>query len=93
MAVSRVRTRRGGLKEVRDLDVESRGEAVDVVEADVPFAPLNAPDVCAMQIDIVRERLLAEAKTFAKRPDSQPERDTLVEFLLRDFGHESSVDG
>jgi hypothetical protein len=57
------------IKQLARLHAKSRSKFEDVLQADVPLAPLNPPDVVPMEFGSLREALLRPATAEAEFPD------------------------
>ena len=73
------------------MDAESVRENPDVVQADVPFAPLHAADVGAVESGAVAKLFLGEAKRLPKFADSFAESTTPVGAMRLRLGHRIKV--
>lgn len=55
------------------MHVERSSQGVDVIQTDVPFAPLDPADVVAVQAGPFGQTLLGQAPIVAETADSPPE--------------------
>lgn len=81
----------GELQQLTSRDTQGIRETVDIVEAHVTFAPLNAAHVGAVYTCEFGQCFLAQAELQTELPDAVPECDAMIA-LFRDYGrHLSSV--
>lgn len=74
-------------KEISRADFQRSREAVNVVQADVPFSAFHLANIAAVEIGDMRQTLLAETVLFTEFAKPCTKILALLALKISDFGH------